>query len=67
MKKKIYRILKSFGQTTYKYKIKKNMLNLINISECEKKWDWQCEYYIWNYHQQKLWNALKMWEKWKRL
>jgi len=36
MKEKSYKILKSFGQTTHKYKIKKNKWNIINIRECEE-------------------------------
>ena len=37
MKEKNYRTLKRFGQMTHKYEIKKNMWNIINISECERK------------------------------
>ena len=37
MKEKSYRTLKSFDQTTHRYKIKRNMWNIINIGECERR------------------------------
>jgi len=37
MKEKSYKTLKKFGQMTHRYKIKRNLWNIINISECERR------------------------------
>jgi len=37
MKEKSYKTLKGFDQTTYKHKIKRNMWNITNISEHERR------------------------------